>query len=208
MLLLMCKRFKEGIMFKSCGDKVTSFLVLNKQIDNNDYEIYKYGFKALIAFLVNIAIVIGVGIAFNRLIHSIIFLFCYCLIRQFAGGYHADNNRKRLVIFLCIFIITTLFSKYIYIKSYKEIVALISVISFIGIYILSPVECRNNPLSSKEINKYKKVSRFIAIIVIIYNLIILNNDRLYNYSIYISSALFWIFIMLFLGIIQNSSEGT
>lgn len=186
-------------MFKSCADKVTSFLILNKEIDNN-------GLKVLIAFLVNIAIVIGVGIAFNTLFHSIIFLLCYCLIRKFAGGYYAHNNRKRLVIFLCIFIITTLFSKYIYIKSYKVIVALISVISFIGIYILSPVEPRNNPLSDEKINKYKKVSRFIAIIVIICNLIILNNDRLSNYSIYISSALFWIFIMLFLGIIKNSME--
>ncbi len=195
-------------MFKSCADKVTSFLALNKEIDNNNnYEIYKYEFKVLIAFLINIAIVIGIGIAFNRLIHSIIFLLCYCLIRKFAGGYHADSNRKRLVIFLCIFIITTLFSKYIYTKSYKEIVALISVISFIGIYILSPVEHRNNPLSNREINEYKKVSRFIAMIVIICNLIILNNDRLYNYSIYMSSALFWIFIMLFLGIIKNSMEG-
>ena len=41
-------------MFKSYASKITSFLIENKEINQDDYEVYKYGFEVLIAFIVNI----------------------------------------------------------------------------------------------------------------------------------------------------------
>ena len=46
-------------MFKSYASKITSFLIENKEINQDDYEVYKYGFEVLIAFIVNIAIVLS-----------------------------------------------------------------------------------------------------------------------------------------------------
>lgn len=40
-------------MFKSYASKITSFLIENKEINQDDYEVYKYGFEVLIAFIVN-----------------------------------------------------------------------------------------------------------------------------------------------------------
>ena len=49
-------------MFKSYASKITSFLIDNKEIEQEDYEVYKYGFEVLIAFILNIAIVLIIGI--------------------------------------------------------------------------------------------------------------------------------------------------
>ena len=38
-------------MFKSYASKITSFLIENKEINQDDYEVYKYGFEVLIAFI-------------------------------------------------------------------------------------------------------------------------------------------------------------
>ena len=37
-------------MFKSYASKITSFLIENKEINQDDYEVYKYGFDYLIRF--------------------------------------------------------------------------------------------------------------------------------------------------------------
>ena len=34
-------------MFKSYASKITSFLIENKEINQDDYEVYKYGFEVL-----------------------------------------------------------------------------------------------------------------------------------------------------------------
>lgn len=52
-------------MFKSYASKITSFLIENKEINQDDYEVYKYGFEVLIAFIVNIAIVLSIGLLFK-----------------------------------------------------------------------------------------------------------------------------------------------
>ena len=56
-------------MFKSYASKITSFLIENKEINQDDYEVYKYGFEVLIAFIVNIAIVLSIGLLFNKIFY-------------------------------------------------------------------------------------------------------------------------------------------
>ena len=167
-------------MFKSYASKITSFLIENKEINQDDYEVYKYGFEVLIAFIVNIAIVLSIGLLFNKIFYSIAFLICYCPIRQFAGGYHANNYTKYT---LMIFIISTL--------------------SYTGIFILAPIEHRNNPLTLREIKKYKKISRILAGVVYILTLIFMEIDKLRELSAYTCSSLFWINMMLCLGVLKQ-----
>src|SRR5699024_11124600 len=70
-------------MFKSYANKITSFLIENKEINKDDYEIYKYGFEVLIAFIVNTVVILSIGLLFNKIFYSIVFLICYCLIMFF-----------------------------------------------------------------------------------------------------------------------------
>ena len=87
-------------MFKSLSYRITDILVNNGIIEIDDFEIYRYGFETLIYFIVNISVALLIGIIFDRFIHTIVFLSCYCTLRQFTGGYHAKNYTECTLTFL------------------------------------------------------------------------------------------------------------
>lgn len=190
-------------MFKSYASKITSFLIENKEIEQEDYEVYKYGFEVLIAFILNISIVLIIGLLFNKVFYSIVFLVCYCPMRQFVGGYHANNYTKCLLIFILIFILIMNIPLNIDSQIYTFMIFIISTLSYIGIFILAPLEHRNNPLTLSEIKKYKKISKILAGIVYISTLIFMKIDNLKELSVYTCSSLFWINTMLCLGILKS-----
>lgn len=78
-------------MIKSLSNKITSFLVCNNSIDNEDCEICSYGLEVLISSLINTVIVLFIGAILGKFMQTVVFIVCYCSIRQFSGGYHAIN---------------------------------------------------------------------------------------------------------------------
>ncbi len=188
-------------MLKSYAMKITSFLVDIKDVNKKDYEVYKYGFNLSILFIISTVIVFIVGILFDKLFYSIVFLICYCSIRHFVGGYHDNSYIKYLLIFIFIFILTIYTSANVDSQIYTLMIFIISTLSCVGIFILAPLEYRNNPLTLSEIKKYKKVSKILSGIVYILTLIFLNIESLNELSAYTCSSLFWVNIMLCLGII-------
>ena len=190
-------------MVESCANKITSFLICSKTIEEKEYDLYLYAFKTLIAFIVNIIAILFVGYILNRFKETALFLLCYCPIRQFTGGYHADNYKKCLLSFIAVYIVNIYIIETLshYKLSYLIILAL--VISYTGIYLLSPLEHRNNPLSKVERERYRKIAIFLASIVLLFVLLGINFTITYKYSIYAASVIICIFIMLILEIIKQ-----
>lgn len=81
--------FKEEICLRVYHIELQIYWFNNGIIEIDDFEIYRYGFETLIYFIVNISVALLIGIIFDRFIHTIVFLSCYCTLRQFTGGYHA-----------------------------------------------------------------------------------------------------------------------
>ena len=121
---------------------------------------------------------------------------CYCPIRQFSGGYHADNYKKCLGIFVKIYLINISIISFISNRNLDGIIIIGTLISYLGIWRLAPIEHRNNPLSKKEINHYKKIVRILTSIVLLLVGMGIRIDAVYEYTLYISSAIVWIYIML------------
>ena len=67
-------------MFKRLSYKFANILVNNEIVESEDFEIYRYGFETLIYFIVNISVALFIGIIFDRFIHTVIFLSCYCTL--------------------------------------------------------------------------------------------------------------------------------
>ena len=108
----------------------------------------------MIYFIVNISVALLIGIIFDRFIHTIVFLSCYCTLRQFTGGYHAKNYTECTLTFAAIYLITIFVANNIDIVSYKYLSIVILIISMFIIYKLAPLEHRNKPLSNKEKHIY------------------------------------------------------
>ena len=125
-------------MVESYANKITSFLICNKTIEEKEYDLYLYGFKTLIAFIVNIIAILFVGYILNRFKETALFLLCYCPIRQFTGGYHADNYKKCLLSFISIYLVNVYLIEELMTKKADYLIIALMAISYIGIYLLSP----------------------------------------------------------------------
>ncbi|MGL4914320.1 MAG: accessory gene regulator ArgB-like protein [Romboutsia sp.] len=186
-------------MIKSLSYKFTNILVNNDIIENEDFEIYRYGFETLIYFIVNIAVALFIGIIFDRFMHTIVFLSCYCTLRQFTGGYHARNYTECTLTFVVIYLITIFVSNNIDIDKYKYLLILVMIICTIIIYKLAPLEHRNKPLSKDEKKQYRKIAmRILSIILICFVSSIVLNDFV-EYIIYSVFAVVCITILLIIG---------
>ncbi|MBY2475849.1 accessory gene regulator B family protein [Clostridioides difficile] len=186
-------------MFKKYADKMTSVLICNNMIDNNESRVYSYGFEILIAFIVNITTMLLIGFLFGKFTYVLFFLMCYCPIRQFSGGYHADNYFRCLLTFVFIILSTILIIENLNIYLFKNIIMIIASISWIGICLLCPIEHRSNPISDREKSTYKKVAVFISTVVLSMTVLSFLLNIFVDYFIYSVFAMFWIFIMLVLG---------
>lgn len=190
-------------MVESFANKITSFLIYSKVIEEKEYELYLYGFKTLIAFIVNIVVILFIGSMIDRFKETALFLLCYCPIRQFTGGYHADSYKKCLISFVLIYLANISVVEILAYNNLDHLIIVAMLISYIGIYFFSPLEHRNNPLSDNERKKYRKVAMRLASIVIIFSIIGINFTIIYKYSIYTGSVIICIYIMLILGIIKQ-----
>lgn len=186
-------------MIKSLSYKFTDLLVKNEVVENEDYEIYRYGFETLIYFIVNIGVALLIGIIFDRFIHTIVFLSCYCTLRQFTGGYHARNYTECTLTFVVIYLITIFIDNNIYINSQSYLLILAMGISIFIIYKLSPLEHRNKPLSDTDKKKYKSIAMKIVVVISSIFIFSMLFNIFTNYARYSLFAMLWISILLIVG---------
>lgn len=141
------------------ADFITTCCIRKNIISEDKKEIYCYGFKLIIADVINFSIIIILGVALNRLCESLVFLFTLCFLRQFTGGFHAKTFwlcRTSMIItyFLVMFLSTVI------LKASPQIICLfINILCVVIIFLYAPAENTNKPLSSiqKKSNKLKSV---------------------------------------------------
>lgn len=193
-------------MIKFFSDKITDVLVYNKSIDSEDSDVCSYGLEILISALVNLVMVLILGATFGKFIQTIVFVICYCSIRQFSGGYHADTHGRCIFTFLCMYLVTVVFITNIKSIDLRFMVMLITILNWLIIYRLVPVEHINNPLNEIEKNKNRGNARVIVSLVLVGILIGLYLYLVYEYILYGAVALCWVSFMLILQIIKNKGE--
>ncbi len=186
-------------MFKLLADKLTKLLIKNNIIKDDEYDIYKYGFEMLVYFIFNISIALLIGVIFNRVIQTIIFLTCYCTIRQFTGGYHARNYTECTLTFMVMYIVINLIDINLDVDRYKYILLIMPILSTFVIYKISPLEHRNKPLTESDKGKYRSIAIELSLIASLVSILSLTFDILFNYMIYIIFALICISILLIIG---------
>lgn len=190
-------------MIESLTDRLASFLILNNIIDADKSLIYKDKIKSLIFLGISFVSVILVGLIFRKVAQGIILLICYLLIREFACGYKANNYILRLAMFIVIFIFTIYSSDYDDLTTYRSLIILFTVLSWVCVYVLAPVEDIRNKMNFKKVLKNKFISRTMATIITFLTIIALRIEYINEYAAFTCSALYWSAVMLILGTIQN-----
>lgn len=191
-------------MIEEISIKFSESLSKNGVIPKEEREIYRYGMEALIATVVNFIIVLSLGLACHKLLHTIFFLLVYCSIRSFAGGYHAKNHLSCIVTFASTYLVLLILSGIFPIQQCNVFLVIGWILSFIIIWLIAPVEDLNRPIEEEENKNFSKKSK--TLIVVNTSVLIAGFYLFPNFSEYIVFGVFGfvsIGLVALIGFIKN-----
>lgn len=187
-------------MFSNLAKKIALTLKKNNTIDDERYEICRYGIQQGLCILLNIISTMIIGLSLGMFWQAIIFSIFYIPLRANAGGYHADNAIRCYIYSVLWMIAVLLAIKFVVMSNFICVISFL--ITLTVIIILAPVEDSNKVLDSTEKKVYKRRAFLIAIVEgIILSLSLLLNFRKLTYCIVWSFLL--IVLVLLLGKIKN-----
>ncbi len=140
--------------------KISSSFCNNNIIDKEDIEIYEYGLEILILTVFELISIILISIFLSKLFVTLLFLLSFCVLRLFAGGYHAKTSGRCYLAFLTVYAVY-LFIQYLSLPLTVVPIAF-SAISELIILLYAPVDHENKRLSAKT----SKRCRLISILVV------------------------------------------
>lgn len=136
-------------------------------------------------------------------IQGIIFWFCLCALRRYAGGYHADTQKLCFVISFFVVLLSLAWIRSANNIGVSEI--MMQTIMLLIILSLAPVENKNHILDIVERRRYGKKTRSIAMILYIIYFFLYLTDK-YKFAIPIGVAFLVAVISLVTGILKNTKE--
>lgn len=149
--------------------------------EHND-QIVLLGLRRLISTIADFGFAILCSVLLGNVVVGLIFEIAYMILRIYAGGYHADNERicmymtytSTLISILCIF----------YLLLPNQLIHLIIFISAIILIMTVPVEHENKRLNNKEKQIYRKNALCILFLeVVFYCMFMVLKQKLYAKSI-------------------------
>lgn len=187
------------------SEKFTDKLLEMQIIKDEEKDIYSYGFKQGIILLINMITMIIIGLLFNMIWESIIFMVSYSFLRVYAGGYHANSNLSCYLFSVAMMAAVLWLIKLIPWNSF--ICSIIAVVTSMIILLLAPVEDNNKPLDKKEKEVFKKRTNIVLGILTGFTITFWVMDK-QMVSICIVMGVTVLSVMLVLGKVKNMYIGT
>ncbi|SHI75109.1 accessory gene regulator B family protein [Lutispora thermophila] len=185
-------------------NKIADGLIANGAIKVEDRDLYEYGLKQGLLIIVNILTTIAIGLLFNMVWQSLLFMIAYIPLRSFAGGYHARTQSKCYFFSILLTMSVLLAIKLIPCTRFN--IVCIAMIAAIIIYALAPVEDANKPLDKMEEEVYKKRARKILAVELCAMLLAMGL-RVSWVSFCISVSILALSILIIIGKVKNFRSG-
>lgn len=136
--------------------------------DEERQEIIKYGLERGKVDILFFGFVMFVGIVLDIVWQGLIFWLSFCSIRRYAGGYHADTQKKCSIISAVVVVLVFLCIKYWRVNHLIGILLQLS--CYIVITILAPVDNKNRVLDSIERSKFRSNTIILSTIFCVFSL--------------------------------------
>lgn len=137
----------------------------------NSYDqrvILAYGLSKFSFIASNYIIISIIGILFHSLPAYLIYLTSLIILRTYAGGYHAPTKTICFIMTCTIQFAGVLSIRLLPLNPWMAVPEFVILIT---IYILSPIEAQNKPLSTEEHTIYKKKTGKICILLSILSIL-------------------------------------
>lgn len=139
---------------------------LQKQIaygnlKEEDIEIYYFGLKQSLMFLLHLMTTILVGVIMGEWLEAVVIMLVFIPLRSNAGGYHTRHHSSCYIFSTLLTLFMLLGVKVLGWSAISML--LISIICGFVIWNLSPMEDANKPLCELECKVYRKRTRMILL---------------------------------------------
>lgn len=154
-------------MLKNIAEDITLIFLKNQIIDMKDRDTYIYGFEVVLSSFIVTGTLLMLGVMLREVLLTLVFMVVFVSLRTFVGGYHSDRFRICLVISIALYLGGLALNNLVA-ESTKPVIGMVLVMAAgIVIFLFSPKEHKNKPLSFEEKQKNKKISRSLTVLIMI-----------------------------------------
>lgn len=169
----------------------TDFLINCHVIEEDDRDVYEYGFESLYHNIIDIISIAVIALWFHMVVQVIVYHVAFICLRSSAGGYHSKTHLRCFFMSTAILLLSLLGISQI---SSSLFCIFIAALSLILIWLRSPLEHENSPLNPAKKARLKTISKIFSLIFFIVILVM----SLIDYA-----ALDWIMSSLTFGIASH-----
>lgn len=150
-------------MITNWGEKIARKLAASGTISPEEIDLYGYGFFLLLSSALYLVVATIFGSAFGVLRESIMFYFLFSILREYAGGIHAKTEygcmlSTFLALLLSIFGIRKMLQ-----SEHSTTAVVLLIAGCIAVFLFSPFDVPEKPLSSVDWRYYRRKSRNLAV---------------------------------------------
>ena len=193
-------------MITFLGKSISLFLCRKNIIDEEEADIYQYGFESILSTILGFIITLLMGVVFMMGLMSVIYYLIFVTVRQMTGGYHADSYLKCNITFSLVTFFVLGMTKLLCASQMYSLMVhlLLLIISAICIWRFSPVENPNKTLTPEQKSRNHKAAMIILLALCILSsaLYALKNE----YAVLIALTLFSISILIIIAIMKGGQE--
>lgn len=179
-------------------NSVTNFITKNKNCDDRQIKIIKYGLSGMYSLITKLAVVVVLVILTDTFIEFLTLLIAYILLRSFSFGLHASSSLLCWIVTIPIYVGGSLLVKFFLIPIYISYI--IWIFAFVSFILWAPADTPKRPLIRAKQRKIQKIKTCIIAIIYLIILILVDNQVIINsityalliQTIMINPAVYWI----------------
>ena len=151
-------------MITKLSTALTKALLKRNIVSADDEELYVYGFFMIFSYLIFFFLALLLGLILRIPIESVVFYVTFCVIRNYAGGIHADTETKCTVfttisITVSLIIIKLLITYNLIISS-----SVMMVLAGICLFVFAPLSNEQKKIDKNERLRFRKKTILYTIV--------------------------------------------
>lgn len=194
-------------MVKKYANAITSFLLEENIITEENWEIYQFGTEKIIRNVIFILVISLISTIFNVWLETVGILIGFVPLRKIAGGYHSKTLLSCSLLTFSIYIFNLIIISVIKNDISIQAYVMLCLVAMILIFIFAPVDNMNFLFTISMESKRRKYGRIIVLtITLISSYFVFIQGKVNVLSLSTMIGVFTVSISIFIGNIKRRRE--
>ena len=194
-------------MLRTCAIQLTNKVYKHCHLPEARKAVYIYGFEVFLSTASSILSILILSVALSVFPATLLFLFMFCSLRAFVGGYHAKTYGRCFFLTHFVYFVTIAASQLIVLIPssilYNAICISLVLFSTFIMLIFAPIKNVNHPLSNSQYRKNQKIARILAPMEGLFSILLLIFPIDYSWGTLSAVTLMAVAVMMIIPKIQE-----